>query len=503
LKLEYVVKTDVGQKRTRNEDSYGVFPEENLFFVCDGMGGHAAGDYASNKTVETIGSLIKKYHSGDLNKIILQSPPEVPLSGRMLSTSVMLANKRLFNLAFTYPKLRGMGTTFAGVLFDEGFVNIVNVGDSRIYRYRQSGLEQLSIDHSWVEELRQDGEISEYEVNNFRESNVITRALGTGSKVKVDWLGSDMKDGDIFLLCSDGLCGEIDDSKITDIIANNKEDLNNVATELVNAANNAGGSDNITVVLVRVNGEISKDPNVKYNEISTLSNSAANETIYNNYSNKIFPVRTTEVPKGVTREKTKIYRNPIVFAVFMVFILFGAMILSRYIKEELSKPIVTKLAIGDIIIRTIPADADIKLYSKNTLLKELKSPAMFPSLEQGVYKVEIEKIGYEKRTLIAYAYESQQNIKEERLVPKGTIKIELGMFPGFNPEDKIYIDDEAVKYAGQDLTVRDIGTAGKEIASATEVEHVMKIGDFTKKFRITGPSNKIRFLLHKKKVTDN
>jgi len=159
MKLEYTAKTDVGRVRDHNEDSFGVYYEGDLFFVCDGMGGHAAGDYASQKVVETIIGLMRKYPSVDLDQIILKEPAQIPYLGRLLTSMVMLANRRLFRLAVMYPKLRGMGTTISSLLFSEGYVNVVNVGDSRAYRFRDSELSQLSVDHSWVEEMLEDGEI--------------------------------------------------------------------------------------------------------------------------------------------------------------------------------------------------------------------------------------------------------------------------------------------------------------------------------------------------------
>lgn len=484
MNFKYIAKTDVGKKRDHNEDAYGVYSEQGLLFVCDGMGGHAAGDYASQKVVETIVQLMKAYRSSaDLEEIMLKQPSDVPRLGRVLSTLVMIANRRVFNLAVMYPKLRGMGTTFASVLFDQGYVNVVHVGDSRVYRLRDHKLTQLTTDHSWIEELRQDGEIREQEIGHFREKNVITRALGTNPSTKVDWKGCKLKERDVYLLCTDGLCGEIDDNTITGILNENKDDLDKAASELINAANDAGGSDNITVILVKVQEDIPQHPPVKMNEIITLS---LDEEFYagmDSYIEKNYPLLKTKVPKGVKREKRRLYKNPLIVAVSAVLILFSIVV---FIKKPWKAGVApSDITHGDILIRTNPAGANVKLYAGGYLVEQKPSPADFLSLEEDKYIIEIEKTGYEKKKLTITVIKGMQKLQNVNLTAHAEIQLSLGISPGFNPTDQVYIDDKLCEYYGKPLTIQRIGVVGKDIRVERGRNYKIKVGDFEKIITVT------------------
>jgi protein phosphatase len=420
--FEYAAKTDIGKKRDHNEDAYGVYPEDGLFFVCDGMGGHAAGDYASQKVVETIILLAEARSFENFSGIVRDEPSEITFYGRILTTMVMLANRRLFRLAVMYPKLRGMGSTFTSVMFDEGYVNIVNVGDSRVYRLRDNSLQQLTVDHSWVEELKQDGEISENEVDNFRENNVITRAIGISPDSKIDWKGSLVQENDVYLLCSDGINGEISDDEITSILNAYGSDLDAAADALITAANNAGGSDNSTVILVRIkNLMLQPDETVAMDNIVTVSTDNLFNAELDRYIDRYFPLNLTEVPKGVEKERTYFYKSPIFIAVMFVLLIFGFMLLiNQPWKETLSSVQVKQYHKGDILVRTQPAGADVKLYKDDSLVKRKISPADFLSLEVGRYRLEIEKHGYEKRVIGVVVKNKQKIINEKLLGKDGT-----------------------------------------------------------------------------------
>ena len=240
-------------KRTHNEDDFVVRENDNLFVVADGMGGHASGEVASKMAIET---LCDFFHATGAD-------PEATWPYKMdkargyeenrLITSIKLANLRIFEAAQKDPDLRGMGTTLATTLVVDDGVLIAHVGDSRVYRVRNRKLEQLTEDHSLLNDYIKMRRLSEEEIENFPHKNVIVRALGMKDSVKVDILLDKPQIGDTYLLCSDGLCGPATDPEIEEII-NTHQDLNTAATRLIEKANAAGGPDNITVVLTRVMG---------------------------------------------------------------------------------------------------------------------------------------------------------------------------------------------------------------------------------------------------------
>ena len=234
--LQAGAATDVGRVRTNNQDQLLVTAA--LYAVADGMGGHAAGEVASLTAVE---SLKAHFH------------PDEGTQG--LITATRDANRSVWERAQTNPDLRGMGTTLVAVApvkeDGEDRLAIVNVGDSRLYLLRQGELEQLTTDHSLVQELIDDGQLSEVEATVHPQRHVLTRALGVDSEVNVDALQLQPRKGDRLLLCSDGLPREVSDAQMASILrrfANPKE----AAQELVSAAMERGGNDNITVVVVDV-----------------------------------------------------------------------------------------------------------------------------------------------------------------------------------------------------------------------------------------------------------
>ena len=170
----------------------------------------------------------------------------------MLAGAVRVANRRLFNSAEASNNLRGMGTTVVAAVFSDGLMISAHVGDSRAYRIANGTIEQLTIDHSWVAELVASGQVKAEDAESFADRNVITRALGTRPNVKVDVGLHSAKLDDIFLLCSDGLCGYVSDADILEMVERNSDDLNACVDRLIKAANEAGGMDNSTVALIRV-----------------------------------------------------------------------------------------------------------------------------------------------------------------------------------------------------------------------------------------------------------
>ena len=226
----YARASDTGKKRRRNEDSYVVAPP--LFAVADGMGGAQAGEVASRLAA----AALEDTDSGSL------SGPE-----RVVSL-IQEANRRVYERAANDPATSGMGTTMTVALVEGEVVTIGHVGDSRAYLARDGGLEQLTEDHSLVNELLKSGKLSREEADVHPQRSVITRAVGTDPDVDVDAFTVGAAEGDVFMLCSDGLTDMVSDEDIFDVLERYREDLDRATKALVSAANRAGGEDNITVI---------------------------------------------------------------------------------------------------------------------------------------------------------------------------------------------------------------------------------------------------------------
>ena len=235
--------THVGQRRETNQDymytsetSVGRLPD--LFLVADGMGGHAAGDYASRFTVEKI------------VEYVTESEESEPVT--VLGEAVRYANEHLLAEANADASKAGMGTTIVAAVVVGDKLYTANVGDSRLYVINQERITQITRDHSLVEEMVQSGKLQKEEMRTHPNKNIITRALGTNPEVKADCFEIEVEEGDVLLLCSDGLSNMMEDKTMEAIIKMNPEDMEQAARRLVDEANKAGGKDNISVVLVRI-----------------------------------------------------------------------------------------------------------------------------------------------------------------------------------------------------------------------------------------------------------
>ncbi|MGD1062968.1 MAG: Stp1/IreP family PP2C-type Ser/Thr phosphatase [Terracidiphilus sp.] len=229
--------TDCGRKRPSNEDAFGFSVEHGVYVVCDGMGGAAAGEIASSLAVD------------EMMRLLTGRDGTHPLLDDA-EAAVASANAAIFMRAESSQKLSGMGTTLVTLLAEAQRGWLINVGDSRGYRMRNSHLEQITLDHSLVEEQVRMGRMDPVEAQRSPFKNVITRALGTQSSVTPDIFELENEPGDLFMLCSDGLTRELADPTIEWIL---KLDLplQELCARLVAAANDAGGHDNITCLLVR------------------------------------------------------------------------------------------------------------------------------------------------------------------------------------------------------------------------------------------------------------
>ncbi len=231
--------TDTGRRRRRNEDSFVCEPP--LFAIADGMGGAQAGEVASRLAAAVLNETALEEANGDLSE------------GR-IAELIQEANRRVFQRSNEDAAVSGMGTTMTVALVDgaAGTVAIGHVGDSRAYRVRDGALEQLTEDHSLVNELLKSGRLSPEEAMSHPQRSVITRAIGTEPDVDVDTFTVDTRAGDLFLLCSDGLTDMISDDEILGLVEKREGDLDAAARRLVQAANRSGGGDNITVVAFEI-----------------------------------------------------------------------------------------------------------------------------------------------------------------------------------------------------------------------------------------------------------
>lgn len=257
-------QTNTGVVRTENQDCFGVKQERDFFFVCDGMGGGVAGDFASKSAVDVMLSLydnINKQDCLDILGDLYYTYDEEVLKPIAL---IKIANNYLHGLTKKYPKLSGMGTTCSGVWFDREakLVHIYNVGDSRVYRIRNGKIQLLTEDHSKIQELIDSGKMTKEDAKMAEIQSMITRALGINKTVKVDYKSEIVKNGDIYVLCTDGLNGELSDFTINDIVNLQKPDVVAISKELITAANNAGGRDNTTVITVCIQDDFNDSANV-------------------------------------------------------------------------------------------------------------------------------------------------------------------------------------------------------------------------------------------------
>jgi serine/threonine protein phosphatase PrpC len=244
-------RTDVGRKRKGNEDSLFLNPEQKLYVVADGMGGHAAGEIASRVAVDAINEFVTLTGGNEEITWPFGLDDTISYEGNRLKTAIRHANRRVLEATRESPEYEGMATTVAAVLVDGDTAHIAHVGDSRIYLWSGGGISQLTSDHSWVNEQIQSGVISPEQARNHPLRNVVTRALGGRSDLVVDIQSRRMEPGDVLLLCSDGLTTMIGDEDIARIIADAAGDVARAATALVDEANERGGDDNITVVLLK------------------------------------------------------------------------------------------------------------------------------------------------------------------------------------------------------------------------------------------------------------
>ena len=258
MKLKAACLTNVGMKRAHNEDSVKLVPEENLFVVADGMGGHACGEVASNLAVECVAQFFRETSADDERTWPFKEERGLKYEENRLVTGIKLANRTIYEHAQADVKKRGMGTTVVGALFTHGAAYVGHCGDSRAYRFRSGQIEQLTEDHSLLNDYLKAHTLTPEEIENFPHKNVIVRALGMKESVNVDVQRIALEPFDIYMFCSDGLSGMVTDPEMNDIIngflskPDHSDDVEGMCQALIDAANAAGGTDNVTAICVKV-----------------------------------------------------------------------------------------------------------------------------------------------------------------------------------------------------------------------------------------------------------
>ena len=245
--LEIVTLTDPGKVRSHNEDNIATDGEAGFVILADGMGGYNAGEVASVIAVTIL---------ADGLKAALRTEPPEQGSGLLVKSEIEKTNAAIYQTALSQPQLSGMGTTLVCALFHDNRITVAHVGDSRLYRYRQKGrpaqFEQITRDHSLLQEQIDSGMVSREEARLSGNKNLLTRALGVDPTVDVEVQEHEALPGDVYLLCSDGLNDMVGDEEIRLILSVLGTNLELAAQQLVQMANDNGGRDNVSVILVRI-----------------------------------------------------------------------------------------------------------------------------------------------------------------------------------------------------------------------------------------------------------
>jgi len=250
-KFSSIELTDTGKVRGHNEDAIGADPNIGLFVLADGMGGYNAGEVASSIAVKTVIELVSEAVARQ-NRHEIESDTGLMRQTIILRDAISRANKVIQQTAQSQASCEGMGTTIVACLFYDNKISIAHVGDSRLYRVRNNRLEQITLDHSLLQELVDRGFYSREEAEKSTNRNYVTRALGVEAGVDVEVQEVTVNPEDIYMLCSDGLCDMVDDEEIYLTISTFNANLDRVGQQLIQLSNDHGGKDNISVILTQV-----------------------------------------------------------------------------------------------------------------------------------------------------------------------------------------------------------------------------------------------------------
>ncbi len=259
--LEMVSMSHPGMVRAHNEDSVACEPDLGLVVLADGMGGYNAGEVASGIAVSVVISEIKhameEIRPEDQDE---ESGGDVAVS--LLRNNVQKANSSIYHAAHSQPQYSGMGTTIVSGLFYDNRVAVAHIGDSRMYRLRGDVLESITKDHSLLQEQIDSGMISKADARQSQNKNLVTRAVGIDAEVETEIHVHEVRRGDVYVLCSDGLNDMVEDNDIAEIVKTLKANLPLMASQLIQTANDNGGRDNVSVIVVKVNGDFAAQRSV-------------------------------------------------------------------------------------------------------------------------------------------------------------------------------------------------------------------------------------------------
>lgn len=331
IKYTCAGKTDIGLVRSGNEDCFRIIEESDLFIVCDGMGGHQAGEVASKEACEIIGhcfGAMANEVSGDPN---LAVPAKFPSAGDLLIRSIRIANRSVYKKSISNAELNGMGTTIVAAVLEDSLISIAHAGDSRAYKLTGEKLIPLTTDHSWVAELQKTGMFNESEAAQVAGKNVITRALGVHETVEIDFRADKIAAGDTFIFCTDGLCGYADDPDIFEAARECKGDLHRICENLVKLANQRGGQDNVTVVALRIE-EITKEST--YDTVQPVTISRESDIAIereNEVVEAIDDIKVkTEVVRTQVKKQSKYNIIPLIFIIMAILVILILIYLSVF-----------------------------------------------------------------------------------------------------------------------------------------------------------------------------
>lgn len=255
--LHMTGKTDAGMVRDHNEDCFHVVPESGIAILADGMGGHLAGEVASAMAVDRVTHyLMNAFATSHTARSSAEN--DASFESATLVEAIEDANAAIYAASVNRPEQSGMGTTIVAVVFHDNTLTVAHVGDSRLYRYRQGQLSTVTEDHSMVQELLRRGLMTPDEARTSLNRNLVTRALGIDPQVQVDVQEQQVEDGDIYLLCSDGLNDVLTDDEIAAVLAQHPDNLETATRQLIDNVNANGGPDNVTIVLVHADGHFSR-----------------------------------------------------------------------------------------------------------------------------------------------------------------------------------------------------------------------------------------------------
>jgi protein phosphatase len=240
--LKFGFKSDKGKVRENNQDAFFIMPEEGIFLIADGVGGHTCGELASRTAMTDIAAFVRD------NPIPEES--ETRLKKEYFSKLALMVNEHIYAMADEHES-KGMATTLIILYIISGLAHVLNVGDSRLYHIRDGRMRQVTEDHTFVNDLVRKGIISRSEAENHPDRNMITKAIGADRTVEPDFYSFEIMENDVILMCTDGLYTEVSSDDILEMVQK-EEDMRQLCVNLVDMANNNGGGDNITVVSVKI-----------------------------------------------------------------------------------------------------------------------------------------------------------------------------------------------------------------------------------------------------------